>query len=91
MILLFSIIIYFASAAAIAVFGKGRPVLLGALVLIPYVAIPVALFSKIWTSVDDHDDYGGGCANLQREKAGGHYAHQPCPGPAVAGPVTELT
>ena len=42
---------------------------IGALVLIPYVAIPAAIFGKLWESVDDKDAYGGGCANLQRDKA----------------------
>ena len=42
---------------------------IGALVLVPYVAIPVAVFGKLWESVDDHDAYGGGCANLHLEKA----------------------
>jgi hypothetical protein len=42
---------------------------IGALVLIPYVAIPAAILGKLWESVDDKDSYGGGCANLQREKA----------------------
>jgi hypothetical protein len=42
---------------------------IGALVLIPYVAIPVAIFGKFWSSVDDGDAYGSGCTNLQREKA----------------------
>ena len=41
---------------------------IGALVLVPYVAIPVALFGKLWDSVDDGDKHGGGCANLQKEK-----------------------
>ncbi|NNJ46588.1 MAG: DUF4040 domain-containing protein [Acidimicrobiia bacterium] len=47
MILLLSIIIYFASAAAIAVLGGRRPVLLGALVLIPY-AIQLGVAAWLW-------------------------------------------
>jgi hypothetical protein len=42
---------------------------IGALVLVPYVAIPAAIFGKLWSSVDDKDTQGGGCANLHREKA----------------------
>lgn len=42
---------------------------IGALVLVPYVAIPVAIFGKLWQSVDDGDAQGGGCASLNREKA----------------------
>jgi hypothetical protein len=42
---------------------------IGALVLIPYVAIPAAIFGKFWSSVDDGDAYGGGCSILQQKKA----------------------
>jgi uncharacterized protein involved in outer membrane biogenesis len=42
---------------------------IGALVLVPYVAIPVAILGKLWQSVDDGDEQGGGCASLNREKA----------------------
>ena len=42
---------------------------IGALVLVPYVAIPVTILGKLWQSVDDGDAQGGGCASLNREKA----------------------
>lgn len=41
---------------------------IGSLILVPYVAIPVTLLGKLWTSLDDHDDYGGGCAALKVAK-----------------------
>ena len=42
---------------------------IGALVLLPYVAIPVTIIGKLWGTVDDKDKHGGGCANLQAVKA----------------------
>jgi uncharacterized protein involved in outer membrane biogenesis len=42
---------------------------IGALVLLPYVAIPVTIIGKLWSTVDDKDQHGGGCANLQAVKA----------------------
>jgi len=42
---------------------------IGPLVLIPYVAIPVAVLGKLWESLDDKDNVGGGCATLQAAKA----------------------
>jgi hypothetical protein len=51
-----------------AIPAKEAAAKIGALVLVPYVAIPVTLLGKLWESVDDKDSYGGGCANLQREK-----------------------
>ncbi|MDX1407890.1 MAG: AsmA family protein, partial [Saprospiraceae bacterium] len=35
---------------------------------IPTVAIPVLLFDKLWGTVDDHDSYGGGCAQTAAAK-----------------------
>jgi len=52
-----------------AIPAKEAAAKIGALVLVPYVAIPVAILGKLWESVDDKDGYGGGCTNLQREKA----------------------
>ncbi|MDH3899947.1 MAG: AsmA family protein, partial [Gammaproteobacteria bacterium] len=42
---------------------------IGPLVLVPYVAIPVAILGKLWGSIADKDEHGGGCANLQAAKA----------------------
>jgi hypothetical protein len=52
-----------------AIPAKEAAAKIGALVLVPYVAIPVTLLGKLWESVDDRDAQGGGCANLQQEKA----------------------
>jgi hypothetical protein len=42
---------------------------IGPLVLVPYVAIPVTILGKLWSSLNDKDQYGGGCANLEAAKA----------------------
>jgi hypothetical protein len=52
-----------------AIPAKEAAARVGALVLVPYVAIPVSILGKLWERVDDKDAYGGGCANLNREKA----------------------
>ena len=41
---------------------------IGTLVLVPYVAIPVKLFEKLWGNVNDRDAYGGGCTSLRQAK-----------------------
>ena len=41
---------------------------IGTLVLVPYVAIPVKLFEKLWGSVEDRDAHGGGCTSLKAAK-----------------------
>jgi hypothetical protein len=33
------------------------------------VAIPVAILGTLWQAVDDRDQHGGGCTNLQAVKA----------------------
>jgi uncharacterized protein involved in outer membrane biogenesis len=38
---------------------------MGALLLIPYVAIPTMVLGNLWESVDDKDEHGGGCAALK--------------------------
>ncbi|MFV1972273.1 MAG: AsmA-like C-terminal region-containing protein, partial [Thiohalobacterales bacterium] len=42
---------------------------IGPLLLVPYVAIPAVVLGNLWESVDDKDEYGGGCAALQAAKA----------------------
>jgi uncharacterized protein involved in outer membrane biogenesis len=41
---------------------------IGSMILLPYVAIPVTLLGNLWSSIDDHDAYGGGCARLKAAK-----------------------
>lgn len=52
-----------------AIPAKEAAMNIGALVLVPYVAIPVTILGRLWEAVDDKDKYGGGCTNLQEAKA----------------------
>jgi hypothetical protein len=52
-----------------AIPAKEAAMNIGALVLVPYVAIPVTILGRLWEAVDDKDKQGGGCANLQAAKA----------------------
>jgi uncharacterized protein involved in outer membrane biogenesis len=47
---------------------KAAAATIGPLFLIPTVAIPVMLFDKLWSTVDDHDSHGGGCASIAAAK-----------------------
>ncbi|UCC55130.1 MAG: AsmA family protein [Gammaproteobacteria bacterium] len=52
-----------------AVPAKEAATSIGSLVLVPYVAIPVTILGKLWASVNDKDEHGGGCASLEATKA----------------------
>ena len=51
-----------------AIPAKEAAARIGTLVLVPYVAIPVAILGKLWQAVDDKDSQGGGCAKLEKAK-----------------------
>jgi hypothetical protein len=51
-----------------AIPAKAAITSIGPLFLLPTVAIPVMLFDKLWSTVDDHDAQGGGCARIAAAK-----------------------